>query len=244
MPPAAASSPRSNLLLELLPETVGRQLREAGKAVPLELGIEVAAPAEPIEHVYFPTSGYLSLLSPAGSAAVLEVGLIGFEGMFGASLLLGVDDSPVTALVQGAGKALRLKAGDFLRIAARSPALDSVARKYLYVHLTQLCQTAACNRSHSVNARMARWLMMTQDRASSSTFVMTHEFMAHMLGVRRAGVTEAAQRLKDKGIIRYARGAVTVLDRKRLDDAACGCYDELRQTYVHALAQERAGRRR
>ena len=214
---ATAPSPRSNMLLEQLPKEVGGQLLEAGEAMSLDVGAHLAAPEAPITQVYFPISGFISLLSPTKSAAALEVGLIGCEGMFGATLLLGVVQSPVTALVQGGGTALRLKAGDFLRIAAQSPALDAVARKYLYVYLTQLGQTAACNRSHSVNARMARWLMMTQDRARSPTFTMTHEFLANMLGVRRAGVTEAAQRLKDKGIIRYVRGAVTVLDRQRLE---------------------------
>ncbi|HEY7903892.1 MAG TPA: Crp/Fnr family transcriptional regulator, partial [Casimicrobiaceae bacterium] len=154
MPLAAAPSSRSNMLLDQVPEEVGRQLREAGKAIPLVVGDLVATPEDPITHVYFPTSGYISLLSPAGSAAALEVGLVGFEGMFGATLLLGVVHSPVTALVQGAGAALRLKAGDFLRITAQNPALDTVTRRYLYIYLTQLGQTAACNRSHSVNARM------------------------------------------------------------------------------------------
>ena len=164
-------------------------------------------------------------------AAALEVGIVGNEGMFGATLILGVKHSLVTALVQGPGTALRISAARFTRFVAQNEEARTILNRYLYVSMAQLSQSAACNRSHRVDVRLARWLLTTQDCAHSNVFTMTHLFLAYMLGVRRAGVTEAAQLLQSAGLISYSRGRVTVLDRSGLEARACGCYEALRHTY-------------
>lgn len=157
--------------------------------------------------------------------------MVGVEGLFGIALILDVNTSPLLGLVQGGGYALRMTARRFVRAAADSKAFRRTINRYLYVLTTQLAQTAACNRFHQLDARMARWLLMTNDRATGNTFRLTHAFLAYMLGVRRAGVTESAGRLQALGVIRYARGLVTVIDRPRLEAMSCDCYDALNKTY-------------
>ena len=161
--------------------------------------------------------------------------MVGSEGMLGITLILGVDVAPFHALVQGAGPALRIETAAFLRELKQSPALQRELQRYLYVSMSQLAQTAACNRFHVVEARLARWLLMTQDRAHSDTFHVTHIFMAFMLGVRRVGITKAANSLQRQNLIRYHRGNITVLDRAGLEIASCGCYQAGRETYERIL---------
>jgi len=151
--------------------------------------------------------------------------------MFGVSLMLGVDVSPLHALVQGAGPALRMNAGRFRRQLAGSLALRQGLNRYVYVLISQLAQTAACTRFHVVEARLARWLSMTRDRAGSDEFYLTQEFLSHMLGVRRVGVTKAASSLQRRKLISYSRGVIRVLDRNGLQGAACGCYLADQKTY-------------
>ena len=155
--------------------------------------------------------------------------------MFGIPLVLGVDVSPVRAVVQGAGPALRMDAVTFGRELKRSPALQREIDRYVFVHLSQLAQTAACTRFHVVEARLARWLLMTQDRAHASTFHVTQEFLAFMLGVRRVGVTKAAMSLQKRNLIHYSRGNIAVLDRRGLKAASCGCYKADREAYDRIL---------
>ncbi len=216
--------PAVNRLLAGLPGSDRRRILADCEHVDLGFADLLYATGAPLTHVYFPTSSFISLIMPVDETSSLEVGLVGNEGMFGSVLALGADESPVRAVVQGAGAALRMGAAPFRRELERSAALHRLIDRYLFVHLCQLAQTAACTRFHVVEARLARWLLMTQDRAHSDSFHVTQEFLALMLGVRRVGVTKAASSLSRRKLIRYSRGNVTVLDRRGLKSASCGCY--------------------
>jgi CRP-like cAMP-binding protein len=225
----------TNRLLDALPGSERKRVLAAGEVVDLAFADELYSPDDALTQVYFPLESLISLIVPIKDAAGLEVGLIGNEGMFGIPLALGVDRSSVRAVVQGAGPALRMDASAFLAELARDEALHRVIDRYAFVHLSQLAQTAGCNRYHVVEARLARWLLMTQDRVHADDFHVTQEFLALMLGVRRVGVTRAAQSLQHLGLIHYSRGNITVLDRRGLKAAACGCYKADREVYARAF---------
>jgi len=225
----------ANRLLAALPAKDRKPLIARCDEVKLSFGQVLDEPGDRIGHVYFPIDGYVSLVTKAAGEASLEVGLVGDEGMHGVSLVLGIDVSPLHALVQGAGSAFRMSASAFRRECAARPALHRALNRYLYVLMSQLAQSAACTRYHLIEARLARWLLMTQDRAHADSFHVTQEFLALMLGVRRVGVTKAASSLQESRLIHYTRGDMTVLDRRGLKAASCGCYKADRDSYDRVL---------
>jgi len=220
-----------NSLLAAVPRKAYQRLHAALEPVELSFGEVLYEPGDTIRHVYFPNDALVSLLTLADGHLALEVGLIGREGMVGIPLVLGHAQSAVRALVQGGGAAMRMAAAPFRKEFALSPPLQKELYSYTYTLMAQISQTAACNRFHVVEQRLARWLLMTHDRVKADRFRMTHEFLGHMLGVRRVGVTKAAQALQESGLIRYSRGDIIVLDRKGLEAAACQCYQVVRDMH-------------
>ena len=222
---AKNSSPNS--VLAALPARAYKALRTGMEMVTLNFGDILYEPGQVIRHVYFPADSLVSLLTLVDKRSALEVGLVGHEGMVGMPLTLGVTTSSVRALVQGAGTALRMNAARFRREFGRSSLLRRELHQYLNAMMSQVQQTAACNLFHVVEARLARWLLMTSDRMRSGEFRLTQVFLSHMLGVRRVGVTEAASVLQRKKLIEYSRGNITILDRAGLEAASCSCYQRM-----------------
>ncbi len=221
----------SNALIASLPRAARELVLRSCESVDLELGHIVCKPDAQISHVYFPTTSYISLITPQGAAESLEVGMVGNEGAFGVTLMLGVGTSPLLGLVQGGGNVLRIPRRRFGELVDRSDPFRRVLNRYLFVLTMHLAQTAACNRFHYLEARMARWLLMTQDRAQSASFRLTHQFLAFMLGARRAGVSGIAGEFQERGYIRYSRGRLTIIDRAALQGVACACYKSLNASY-------------
>jgi len=226
-----------NRLLAALPHKDHRRLLAGCERVELRFPDVLCEPGDRIRHVYFPTGGFISVAAPVDHQASMEVGLIGNEGILGIPLILGIDVSPLRATVCGPGSALRMDAALFRRELGRGLALRRGLNRYLYALMVQFAQTVECTRFHVLDARLARWLLMTHDRAHSDTFHLTHEFLADMLGVRRVGVTKAAGALQRKKVISYRRGHVTILDRGSLEAVSCGCYQAMKVTYNDILRE-------
>ena len=224
-----------NRLLAALPKRDQRQLLSHCDTVELRRGEVISEPGERIRNVYFPTDSFVSLVTPPVDYAGLEVRLVGSEGMLGTPLILGVEVTQVRTLVQGAGPAWRLSSEGFGEALRQSDALRARLHRYLDVLMNQSTQLLACTRFHLVEARLARWLLMSQDRAHCDHFHVTHELLALLLGVRRVGVTQAASALQTRELIHYHRGDVTVLDRAGLQAAACGCYGAAEALYKQGL---------
>lgn len=225
----------SNHLLALLPQKDRLRLTALCDTVELNLGEVLAEPGTTTSFVYFPIDSFISLIAETDGKLGLEVGMVGREGMLGAHLTVGVNIAPLHALVQGSGLTVRMRAAAFKRELAASAAVRRIMGRHFYVQGAQLAASAACVRFHQVGPRLARWLLMSQDRARAKTFRVTHEFLAYMLGVRRVGITTAAVAMQRSGLVSYHRGELTVLDRKGLEQAACSCYRANRQLYDQLL---------
>jgi CRP-like cAMP-binding protein len=226
-----------NSLLVALPHAVKRRLLAAGlESVTLKFGEVLHEPDVPIPYVYFPIDCVIALLMPVKSHRALKVGLVGNEGMVGSPVALGILTSSRRALVQGAGTAMRMESALFRKEVLRSKPLQRALYRYKHALVGQIAQSAACKHFHSVQERFARYLLMISDCARSMEIRLTHEFLAHMLGVRRVGITTAAGALQKRKLIKCGRGKITILDRKRLSTASCECYQVIKRMHDGAYA--------
>jgi len=219
----------ANSLLAALPRRDYLHLLPGLEPVTLKFGEMLYESGQPIHHVYFPNDSLVSLLAPVDERLALEVGLVGSEGMVGIPLALGIGITPVRALVQGGGTAMRMETARFRREFPRCVPLQRELHRYTHTLMTEVTQTAACNRFHLVEARLARRLLMTRDRLHSDHFRITQEFLAHLLGVRRVGITKAAHALKKRKLIDYSRGNIVILNGRGLEAASCSCYELVRE---------------
>ncbi len=222
--PAEAHAPRQNHLLAALPATDFERLQPHLKLIPLELGAALYEPGVEMRHLYFPTNSIVSLLYVMADGASAEIAVVGNEGVVGVSLFMGGETTPSRAVVQSAGHAYRLPGQVIKEEFTRGGAMQHLLLRYTQSLLTQMAQTAVCNRHHSLDQQLCRWLLLSLDRLLANELVMTQELIANMLGVRREGVTEAAGHLQEAGLIRYSRGHITVLDRPGLEARTCECY--------------------
>ena len=231
----ATRGPAANRVLATIPPKDYRRLRAQLEPVTLTFGQILYEPGEAIRHVYFPIDCLISLLTAVDKRRTLEVGMVGSEGMAGMPFILGMGVSGVRALVQGGGKALRMASAPFRIEFDRNRPLQQALLRYTHALMAQISQTAACNRFHDAEARLARWLLMTRERVGSDNFPLTHEFLAHMLGLRREGVTEAASALKRRKLIDYSRGQIQILDVVGRKASSCSCYQMVCTVYQHAV---------
>ena len=235
--PSAMDRPQANRLLAALPDASLKALLPSLERVTLPLGMVVYESGGAQGHVYFPTSSIVSLLYVLADGASAEIAVTGNEGLVGISLFMGGETTPSRAVVQSAGHGYRLR-GDLLRKEFESGGvLQHLLLRFTQALITQMTQTAVCNRHHSVDQQLCRWLLLSLDRLPGEELVMTQELIANMLGVRREGVTEAAGKLQDEGMIRYSRGKITVLDRAKLEARVCECYGVVKKEYDRLLPE-------
>lgn len=220
----ATALPGGNRLIESLPRSERIRVAASCEAFELVPGAVLCQPGKPIRHAYFPLSGCVSQVATVSGHPPFELGLTGSEGMLGLTLVLGVANAPLQAVVEAAGVALRMPAASLRRCLDESPGLRRALNRHLYVLLGQLARTAACTGFHDVEARLARWLLMSHDRAHADHFRLTHEALGDMLGVQRSAVTIAAGQLQKAGLISYSRGEISILDRPGLEAMSCECY--------------------
>jgi hypothetical protein len=233
---SASSHPRVfNLLISQLSQQDSTRLCSLCEPVNLTFGTSLCEPDQPYQHVYFPLTAFVLLVEKVTDHEPLEMGLIGNEGMLGATIALGVHTAPLRGVVQGSGTALRMTAMQFRQELKQSTLLLSTVCRYLYIALSQLSQTAACNRFHEVEARLVRLLLMIHDRAHKEHFHFTHKFLADMLGVQRSAVTIAAGMLQKRDLICYTRGEITIVDRQGLEAMSCECYLATVEDYCSLL---------
>jgi CRP-like cAMP-binding protein len=231
----ALEQARRNHLLAALPAAELASLASQMSMESLSLGDSIYESGAPLKQVFFPTSSVISLLYVMLDGASAEIAVVGWEGVVGVSLFMGGNTTPSRAIVQSAGQSLVLSAKHVHDEFARGGPLHSLLLKYTQALITQMAQTAVCNRHHSVDQQLCRWLLLSLDRLNSNELLMTQQLIADMLGVSRGGVTEAAGKLQAAGIIDYSRGRITVIDRLALEDAVCECYDVVRREYDRLL---------
>ena len=225
-----------NWILDTLPSEDYERLSPSFEAFSLALGEVVYEPGVQIGHVYFPTTCHVSLLYTMIDGATAEMGLVGNEGVVGIALFMGGETTPSRAVVQGGGSAVRMKAKAMRDECKRGGEFQDRLLRYTQALMTQISQTAVCNRLHTVDQRLCRWLLMTRDRTSSDALQMTHEFISNMLGVRREGVSHAAHRLQQQGLISYLRGRIKILNRQGLEAAVCECYKVVKNEHERLFA--------
>jgi CRP-like cAMP-binding protein len=230
-PPSHEADGRENFILAALPDREYARLQDRLEAVDVELKQKIYETYEPISHAYFPTTAVLSMVSQVDGEAAVEVATIGREGMAGLPVFLGVGASPNTVFAQIPGAALRMRAEHLRDVLSGDGVLHRQLHRYIQATMVQLSQNVACNRLHSTEERAARWLLMTADRVGGERFPLTQEFLAQMLGVRRATVSLTAGLLHNAGLISYTRGVITIDDRAGLEDAACDCYGIVRDEF-------------
>lgn len=228
----AGTTRGENRLLQALPRREYQRLLPDLEPVSLAAGQSIYEPNQAIPHVYFVQSGVISLVSRMEDRTVVEVATVGNEGMVGLPVFLGSDTIPLQAFVQIPGAALRMRSGRLREEAGNGNGLTALLQRYTQTLFVQVAQGAACNRVHSIEERCARWLLTTHDRVGADQFPLTQQFLAQMLGVRRAVVNRAARALQQEGLIRYRRGTMTILDRAGLEAAACECYAIIREEYA------------
>lgn len=221
----------TNSLINLLPKKNQESLLSIAELVELNLSQAICKVDEPTTHIFFPIDCFISITQSIDHYPPIEVGMIGREGLLGAETILGVNANPFGALVQGAGSAWKIESQFFISQIKNSPELKKIINAYLAVRINQLGLSAACEHYHQIGPRLAKWLLMSQDRAQSPTFLMTHEFISLMLGVRRVGVTTTAADFRRRGLIEYHRGEMKVLNRVALKAEACSCYMKNRKIY-------------
>ncbi|RYE81365.1 MAG: Crp/Fnr family transcriptional regulator [Oxalobacteraceae bacterium] len=238
---AAGSDPLANQLLAALPDVEWQRWRPLLEAVELPLGHVLYESGAVLSHVYFPTTAIVSLLYVMENGASAEIAVAGNEGLVGVSLFMGGESTTSRAVVQSGGLGFRLPAAVLKEEFSRAGPVLHLLLRYTQALITQMAQTAVCNRHHQLDQQLCRWLLLSLDRLRSNQLVMTQELIANMLGVRRAGVTEAAMKLQDAGLIRYARGRITALDRPGLEARSCECYAVVKKEYDRLLPRLVAG---
>jgi len=231
----ALEQAKRNHLLAALPAAELASLASQMSMESLSLGDSIYESGAPLKQVFFPTGSVISLLYVMLDGSSAEIAVVGWEGVVGVSLFMGGNTTPSRAIVQSAGQSLVLSAKHVHDEFARGGPLHSLLLKYTQALITQMAQTAVCNRHHSVDQQLCRWLLLSLDRLNSNELLMTQQLIADMLGVSRGGVTEAAGKLQAAGIIDYSRGRITVIDRLALEDAVCECYDVVRREYDRLL---------
>ncbi len=229
----------SNRVLASVPAREYKRLQAHLEPIELKFGQVLYEPGKSIRHVYFPVDCLISLLTAVDKRRTLEVGMVGNEGMAGMPFILGMGVSGVRAIVQGGGNALRMASAPFRIEFDRNRPLQDALYRYTYALMAQVSQTAACNRFHEAESRLSRWLLMTRDRVGADEFPLTHEFLAHMLGLRREGVTEAASALKRRKLISYTRGKIQIIDVRGLKKSSCSCYQTVKDVFDRAQARSK-----